>query len=448
MKQVKLLSFLVALILTGCSSMDPPNHIETSRTAEIRKISIDEAIEIAYNMNSQFSEISSRALPSISKQNVKAIKGRSSRSNSSDTLLYVINFDDNKGFAVVAASNIDQPQIAFIPKGNYDPNQPSDVKPFEAYMQLAAQYVEEQNTSPRTIQRIVELQPVTKGGWDDTIYYSHKKPALKISWGQEDFYGQFCPNKVSGCAPTALAMFIAHRNFSDLSGQDPTTAMIYTYPSKDKVSETVHWKQIYRHLSASYTDQYNINHSEVCLEHNKIETHKTIARIMRQIGHEVETSYYTFGGPNGSEYRFSGTTPDKIYPYIKKVFPYYRAQDFRQYNLGDCEPWINRSGICFMSGLVSPNEGHIWLCDGYFHSHIIHYVPEDLLASSSSRGPLELVRYVQIEEEQQYLYFKWGWDGKFDGQYYGKVFTLVDNSITPKKETFFYNVKYLGTSPY
>lgn len=441
MKHAKFNFLLFNLILAGCTSMEPSTSESDSLAIPNRKISIEEAIEIAYNMGEQFSPATSRATHSISQENVKIVVGKASRSEASDTLLYIVNFNDNQGFAIVAATNIEQPEIAYIPSGNYDPNQLSEVEPFEEYMKLAMNYVEDQNNSLRSV-GIVELQPVGKFGWDDTVYYADKKHALKISWGQSGSYGQYCPNRKSGCVPTAIAMLIAYRNKSDIIGSDPTTEMHYTFPNRDIDSEFIHWAEVYKHVSGAYFDAHGVDRKGVCTESNITNTHKTIARLMRQIGADLETEYIGTGYIGA----VSNTMSDKIYPYVKKIFPYYRAQDIKNYYEGACEEWINRSGLCIMMGINKDNNGHCWICDGYLHSHINHYVREDIFAGSTSVNPPGLVRYVKIEEVKQFVYLRWGWDGEFDGMYNGSVFELKDDCrVTHNSYT---GVKYIGTSPY
>lgn len=58
-----------------------------------------------------------------------------------DTLLYVFNFNDEQGFAVVSANRQTEGLIAAVEMGSYDPAIPTGNPGFDTYMQMAKVYV-------------------------------------------------------------------------------------------------------------------------------------------------------------------------------------------------------------------------------------------------------------------------------------------------------------------
>ena len=58
-------------------------------------------------------------------------------SNSNDTLMYVFNFEDNQGFAIVSASKETEGLIAVTESGSYDPSTSSNIDGFNIYMDMA-----------------------------------------------------------------------------------------------------------------------------------------------------------------------------------------------------------------------------------------------------------------------------------------------------------------------
>ena len=73
--------------------------------------------------------------------NVKTVRKTVSRADGTvsdnDTLLYIFNFDDNQGFAVVSASRQTDGLIAVTEAGNYDPAVPTGNPGFDMYMKMA-----------------------------------------------------------------------------------------------------------------------------------------------------------------------------------------------------------------------------------------------------------------------------------------------------------------------
>ena len=73
-------------------------------------------------------------------------------SNSNDTLMYVFNFEDNQGFAIVSASKETEGLIAVTESGSYDPSTSSDIDGFNIYM-----------TWPKNIYKILCFRQTVKG---------------------------------------------------------------------------------------------------------------------------------------------------------------------------------------------------------------------------------------------------------------------------------------------
>lgn len=145
---------LAMLLLVACSEHDVLIENEDSQSeqavqSEIR--TIDEAYDIAAKAISWIgdgeSRTSVRLLPS--KRDIKVVMNNKSRSGeSSDTLMYVVNFEDEQGFAIIPANRTMPELLAVTESGSYDPETGSEVEPFQEYMDnavntLASNYVKE-----------------------------------------------------------------------------------------------------------------------------------------------------------------------------------------------------------------------------------------------------------------------------------------------------------------
>ena len=127
-------------------------------------------------------------------------------SNSNDTLMYVFNFEDNQGFAIVSASKETEGLIAVTESGSYDPSTSSNIDGFNIYMDMAKEYI--QNSMLQANGERLAPTPFRR----DSLVYHHNKfgPYINVYWGQTHPEGEFCPNGVAGCSITATAQIMSY----------------------------------------------------------------------------------------------------------------------------------------------------------------------------------------------------------------------------------------------
>ncbi len=58
-----------------------------------------------------------------------------------DTLMYVFNYDNNQGYALVSTNLATEPLIAVTEQGHLDPSQETDNPGLKLYLEMAKQYV-------------------------------------------------------------------------------------------------------------------------------------------------------------------------------------------------------------------------------------------------------------------------------------------------------------------
>lgn len=102
------LILLACVFITACNSDEPTLKSVSDTESVISKPSnirtVEEAIEIVSNNYADvYKEHSSRTI-NLNPQNVVVFgSNKASRTAAVDTMLYVVNFGDNNGFAIVAA---------------------------------------------------------------------------------------------------------------------------------------------------------------------------------------------------------------------------------------------------------------------------------------------------------------------------------------------------------
>lgn len=186
MKKGLIVLLTIATGLVACT--EPIENIQsttpTKSVYNLNRRSYAEAVEIAQNSIKMLQEESAttRGNKPVRTLNltsgIKAICQPQTRSigndSDNDTLLYVFNFNDEQGFAVVSANRQTEGLIAAVEMGSYDPAIPTGNPGFDTYMQMAKVYVanteviekEAKVTTTKSSQGIQMCKPVY-----DTVFF-------------------------------------------------------------------------------------------------------------------------------------------------------------------------------------------------------------------------------------------------------------------------------------
>ena len=294
MKKVYYFLF-VAIGLASCSNEDvfeaPANvNEDVAQEFKINRRSYSEVLEIAQNSISMIQDStaitrgeSGRTLNLES--GVKTYCQKTTRANgasANDTLLYVFNFNDNRGFAVVSANRATEGLLAVVENGNYDPNSKWGDSYAEEILDNAKDYV-------RNIE-IENLPAITRGEiihWDESengrriVELTAKKevaPRIKVKWAQKGAIATFCPNigfdnnQIVGSGPIALAQAMTYWG----AYQGYPTSIIY--PKHFGGTLALDWKKI---NSWTNSDSLISNRTDI-----------VVAKLVREIGYLAKADYY------------------------------------------------------------------------------------------------------------------------------------------------------------
>lgn len=408
---------IVVLAFYACS-----DNIENELTSKVEKKELrkththqhrtyEEALIIAKNAagmldnNSNTRSNKSRTININSVQYI--VNPSNSRSTEScDTLMYVFNYEDNSGFAIISANRATEELIAVTEQGSYDAGKSSGNKGFDLYMDMAKFYVNnaknnETTVMPDTICELIKEE-------SNRILYSYG-PYINVRWGQDYPYNQFCITNTNdtikaGCLTTALAQIISYYEYP--------TALTINYDGASSVLP-LNWDIIKEHYSS---DQCN------CSEH------LTIGKMFRQLGYELWIDY-----KNG----YSGNSGAYIDDALSILG--YTYGNRQSYNKDVVEASLSEGKVIYITGyLSSTGEGHAWIIDGFkkVETTIIEY----------SRNSVTGVLTEQWRETSQsyYNHFNWGWNGDSNGYYLCNVFDVrryseLDSDVS---STATYNFTY------
>ena len=408
--------------------------------------SYSEALEIAQNAisildkNGQQTRSGSSRSVDFKEQAITICAGnkistRSSGSNGNDTLMYVFNYTDNNGFAVVSADKGTEGLIAVIESGHYDPSDTTDTG-FRRYMTAAKYYI-------LANQAIKETEPnrAPKGFYFefDTIGVVNISPRITVKWGQYCHEAQYCPYHISGCSNTAAAMIMSYFEY-------PSVLEI-TYNQRNYYM-TLNWsgmKSYINRFDNNPVSTSNIHDIDTCINVD----HKKVGYLCRELAYR--SCSYFFPEYTSGNIEFMRDALISLDYIVDNVTSY-------QYlvNTNTIANHLSNGKLIYMGGETVYGIGHAWVIDGY-HGYTVHsqYYEYDIM--NGIPGPAILMDEQFIT--YRYNHINWGLDGINNGyfadgvfSYYGDAYsydgsgtyvdsTSNDNTIT--LNNFGYNLEFM-----
>ena len=420
--KTKLLLIASSLALYACQQEEPsmacdPAALAVDGNSHISKNrSIEEAIEIAVNAAQTCDRSRSRAAGrTATAAGVKVITDAKSRGGESDSLLYVVNFDDDKGFVLVPVPRTDKEVLAIVDEGVYDPAVGTDNPGFNLYLDAANNYIRHQRDNGG-ISPQFEITPaiIYKTVIVTIAEYGNFHRLGELAWGQRVPYNKYTPNGYTGCAPTAMAMIIAGIGSSK-------TRLEYTFPEKDTPFENVEWINLIYHKRNS-SSSLDVGH--ICYSPDREASHNSIARLMRQIGVVAGSVYYTDGSG-------TGTYPWTYESTLKFFLPDRAVTSLTDYKSDQVTKILDWGFLLMRAN--SHEGGHAWVAEGY------HFLKTDKMVMEYNPDNKTWRVVTHDIKVMSVTYFNWGWNGLYNGFYEGSVFEPYDGNS-------FYDPQYVGVS--
>lgn len=405
MKYRVILSLLIAVLGWACSEQEEQESIslQLSQKSNTNIRTYQEALEIAQQsikmIDSQIPTRSKYNNREIDLTNIKVFKATGLTRglfNGNDTLIYIFNFENNEGFALVSASKSGDALLAVTEKGHCEPDVPSDIEGFNLFIEMAKDYVVKSLETPYTEPNnsSISINSVTIRD-----FHSQVSPLLSVKWGQNYPEGELCPNGLSGCTNTALAQVMSYYSF-------PTSIPI-TYDDSNS-NLTLNWIAMKEH---SYH-----NSGTTC---NNPSAHTQISKLLRQLGHLNQSEYY-YNMTSTSVWPLFQTYP--LYHTIKDSLGY-EGVTMTNYNDEYVRNQLSSGHLLLISGgaQTNGNNRHTWVLDGYRYDDVLIYV---YMKIGNDKWHLsETIEYVN-----NYMHFNWGWNGQNNGYFDSGVFNTFNGS--------------------
>lgn len=311
-------------------------------------------------------------------------------------MIYVVNFSDNNGFAILAANrNMPDPVIAIVDHGRMDQH-------LHFCTNIETKSASQQDTTKEFVNNLLHgyLDYIhdsggfdNGGGGDDNppggnnngpwITDSTITPMMRYIWCQKDPFNYYCPvasndttHLPTGCVPLATAMIIAYNQYPSSLTLDGRQIIW------DKVHNAhYYWMNALYNYQPYYTEE--------------------VAYLVHEIGEFCGTWYHEGDGWFLTN-DFSFTMPENAKDFLNDIG--YNASKHNGYNVDLITPMLVAGKPVFIAAISGLAQGHAWVIDG---------------AMFQSRGT----------ESRQLLHCNWGFGGLCNGFYTSGVFDLTQGPV-------------------
>lgn len=331
---------------------------------------------------------------------------RSNKILDAEELIYIANFENGEGYAILGADDRLASIIAVTEMGSLAQEDFIDIV-HRGYnltdgppvLSFVANYA--LGDGDRPIGGIdggrppADLNVISYGDWKFDMKLG---PLVPTKWNQTDPYNFYKPKSYAGCVAVALAQYITaecyrKRRYSKVRARFPKIA-----------DETIDWTTIIASISSGERS-YPLG--------KYTEESKAVAWLIRQCGIHVRTSYGSIEAGTGSSASMSNIA------YYLSTFGFKNAMHYG-YNAKDVVMYLEINKLpLLVSGYSSTpggKVGHAWLIDGECkQTRIIEQRFTDIVIDSWT-------------ESRTLIHANFGWGGSCDGYYYPGVFDLREGS--------------------
>lgn len=391
-----LLLLAVCFIAFACEQNDVVQPQPTTKQATKSKYrTLDEAIDIAEKSVSMLSEQTRATNRTIDRSRIRAVldKRATTRSAAADTLIYIINFEDSAGFALIPRSTSKPELLAVTEKGNFDGGETNN-EGFNIYMSRAYEWIVDSTNNGTPVDTTfnpgdggggIGDQVITECKSEEDRNVSGVDPMCTFEWNQETPYNLFCIDNYggyskAGCGAISIGTIMAYYEYPN------NTNLILTYHIDNipsiPLSSTL-WADFKRHPFL-------------------IINHYYLAALIREIGHRLDMTYDTN----------QATCSDSKSVECLTSFGY-ACDPLQVYSRDKILTSLNNGHLVKMSGRrLSDSREHSWVVDG---SKRIETTTKEW---QREQGQTQWTLVNTIYTNTSYLHFNWGAGGNYSGFYF------------------------------
>lgn len=323
-----------------------------------------------------------------------------------DAFIYIINFEDEAGYAIVAADPAAPSTIlALTDSGSLNPNQPQDNPGLIMYL--------------ANMENILNVIPPIHASYGPWCYQSMGGVMCTNEWGQRNPYNLYSPlvdGKLppAGCTATALAQLLTIYNY-------PLTYNGYTF----------NWDEMEKHMQVHLGNP----------REDYPPAYEMIGRLFQQISlpYNLNMQFGLSIGSGAYLYNVPRTMANLGFSDPGVYRDYYDTEEVKQALL-DFYP-VLVTGYAYMSSSkaagqdeylginvdkssINYSSGHTWLVDQLIRMHR----KVTIINPDGTDG-------MSFTQERELVHCNFGWNGTSNGLYYSGAFDTVNGCVEPLNNT-------------
>ena len=232
----KILFVMVAALAFVACEKDYQSVIEKTDLETVvhnNKVSLKQALLYAENSINGINPTTRSAERKVKSTELYVAKPATRSAEDTEVSFYLINYEDNEGFAMVSTDSRATPVYAYSDEGNLTPYDLENNPGLQIFMEGTIENYQTEVASPRVFEdptnrpdSIVTELPLPTVVYNGGVYYLEttfedfvKEPLLTTRWHQGAPYADNCPGGVAGCAPIAVAQIMAyHKHPAQFNG--------------------------------------------------------------------------------------------------------------------------------------------------------------------------------------------------------------------------------------
>lgn len=389
LKNLSLLALICAIftifIISSCEKEQIDSHTSELIKEETtnRQVSSVQAKAFASMIaNNIFSsEDNGAQLKSATADAVRTVEDVQAIVYKSDTVMFSMNFGNNKGFILISGDKEDSPIVALSDLGAFDMNNLNPT--ITIWLESQKQFIAQQMKEPFQDD-------------EDNLWNSMENDSSQIEY---EFVGNLpelksCP---TGEEPSGRTTVYPSTGMSNKWGQGSG----YNFDAKVSGAlvgcPALSIGQLCR--DQRFPDDYNYSGmpNELSSYYN---THSSyISKMLRGIADKIPSYSWSSSG--------SGASPSNILTGLKRL-GYSNAQ-LKNYNLVTAYNNL-KQGVPVLFGAYQNggySGGHIWFCDGYYEAKV--------KITHKKWRPFKWRVHCVVYQYRDYLYMNWGWNGDHNG---------------------------------
>ena len=206
----------LGLLAASCTSIVDPAYDGEMQSQEHKSNirTVEEVIDIAEKSLMKFGIETKSGIPSrtINRSNVKVLYNTATKSlPHEDTLMYVVNFNENQGFALISADRRDPELLILTESGNFD-GRKTESPAFNMYFQNILTELSQEKSASSTMSN--DYDEMVFNRVDTTTNVTTSGELLVSAWHKYAPYSNYCTtsaniNTNAGSGPVLLAKLLA-----------------------------------------------------------------------------------------------------------------------------------------------------------------------------------------------------------------------------------------------